>query len=363
MLTRFVESLLPGLRDARTPLASGLLWLLFAWIILAPFIPLRVDATGFVKQFYDVTAEVGSGYAIAGVGLLAYVLGILGGTAGDIVRNHVAWWWRRGTAVSNWLNWQRSARRRRRTLNDQLRTALAKATAAAGTPPETQLKRQADGHSAELSQIDAATVLLGAWIKRTPQVQNVVGRSGGSTKRDLYSVARKALYDAWEKGVDGELQRRGLDVQLHNFDDDSLQGYERLVDHELGSEPLDALRALDERLYQAFDRERAEREFRIAVMPPTIAIALHMAVTSTPWSYVVVGFASLTFVLTAIRHSEEAARVLNQLVLKALALPSLVAAERGGRLAVRDYLAQQKRPASAADASAILAAHDPDSQR
>jgi len=342
MFTRLLDSVLPGLRDARTPLASGLLWLLFAWILLAQSIPTPVNATGFVKQLYDVARTIADGYTLAAVALLAYIVGILGATAGDAIRNPVAWAWRRGIVpVQEWVRWQSIARRKRRGLKKEIRVEQSQLRTAAGSPTEAQLKGALEQHSGQLSKIREAEVLWGAWTLRTPDTLGLLGRRSQSARQEVWTVAEGALSDAWQKGVDDELQRRNADIASNKFSDQSLNYYDRLVDHDLGPEPLDALRALDDGLYQAFDRERAEREFRIAVMPPTIAFAVYVGHTMSQWGYALAALALFTFVRAAIGHSQETTRVLNQIIVKRLSLPSLAGAERAARVAVRDYLASE----------------------
>ncbi|MET8082407.1 hypothetical protein [Streptomyces sp. NPDC005303] len=74
-------SLLPGLRDVRTPLAAGLIYLLTAWLFLAPGIPKRDQATGVIKSLYDLSEICGKPASLATVAFCAYLIGSLAGAA------------------------------------------------------------------------------------------------------------------------------------------------------------------------------------------------------------------------------------------------------------------------------------------
>jgi hypothetical protein len=329
LITRLFGSLLPGLRDARTPLVTGLLWLLFCWILLASVIAQPQSATPFVRQVFEVLSAVGNGTTIAAVLGVGYVVGVLGVTAAQSLRGVLSTLRNRIPAA---FRWQRAAHAKRR----QLRTELA------GIPAEIKNEPKVAARIDKI-QKDLAALDGRWWIGQTRQAVGALGRSGG--RDPIYHSAEIALTNAYERGVDKDLQRRNTDISSRHLDDSEVGLWtEDLVDRDLGDDPLDALRALDEGLFQAFDRERAEGEFRIGVTPPVMAIAIHLALTATPWAYIVAAFSFVTFWIAAGRESGEKARILNQLVLKGLPLPTVDKAERAGRIAVRDYGA--KSPSS-----------------
>jgi hypothetical protein len=71
-----LASLLPGLRDLRTPLATGYLWLIAIWLLLHDRLPKTVDqATGPIRSLYQLGALAGTTASLAAVSFLAYILG------------------------------------------------------------------------------------------------------------------------------------------------------------------------------------------------------------------------------------------------------------------------------------------------
>ncbi len=73
-----LASLLPGLRDVRTPLTVGYLWLFLGWLWFGDLLPrTRPEGDGLVAQVFDLVELLGAGTAIAAGSFLAYVLGSL----------------------------------------------------------------------------------------------------------------------------------------------------------------------------------------------------------------------------------------------------------------------------------------------
>ncbi len=72
----FLSQVFPGLRDFRTPFASGLLWLLFGWLLIEP----HVNAThphgvyDSIRTLNHAVQPLGLGF---GIGLLAYLAGAI----------------------------------------------------------------------------------------------------------------------------------------------------------------------------------------------------------------------------------------------------------------------------------------------
>jgi hypothetical protein len=73
-----LASLLPGLRDVRTPLTVGYLWLLTAWLLFGEYVPRsRPPGNGLVAQLFDLGGLLGSAAPIAALSFIAYLLGAL----------------------------------------------------------------------------------------------------------------------------------------------------------------------------------------------------------------------------------------------------------------------------------------------
>jgi hypothetical protein len=71
-----IASLLPGLRDVRTPLATGYLWLIVLWLLLYEHLPKSIDAaTGPIKSLYQLGALVGTTACLAAISFVAYLVG------------------------------------------------------------------------------------------------------------------------------------------------------------------------------------------------------------------------------------------------------------------------------------------------
>jgi hypothetical protein len=69
-----LSNLLPGIREIRTPLAAGYIWLIAWWLVFAPM-PSRQDAEGLLALFYnlvDATTALGLGVAVS---FVAYLIG------------------------------------------------------------------------------------------------------------------------------------------------------------------------------------------------------------------------------------------------------------------------------------------------
>lgn len=69
-------SLLPGLRDLRVPLASGLIWLIAAWLLVEPHIP-DEEPTGVLGSLYRLEGAFGAAFLTAATLFIAYLVGIM----------------------------------------------------------------------------------------------------------------------------------------------------------------------------------------------------------------------------------------------------------------------------------------------
>ena len=73
-----LASLLPGLRDVRTPLAVGYLWLILAWLVWGDHVPSeRPAGDGPLARVFDLSALLGASAVLASVSFVAYVLGAI----------------------------------------------------------------------------------------------------------------------------------------------------------------------------------------------------------------------------------------------------------------------------------------------
>lgn len=73
-----LASLLPGLREVRTPLTVGYLWLLVLWLWFADQIPTeRPEGDGLIGRIFDLLAILGPTAGLAAVSFVAFLLGAL----------------------------------------------------------------------------------------------------------------------------------------------------------------------------------------------------------------------------------------------------------------------------------------------
>src|SRR5215831_6893001 len=73
-----LSSLLPGLRDVRTPLMVGYSWLLIAWLVFAGKIPKqRPPGNGAIAHLFDLSSLVGPTVTLATLSVIAYILGAI----------------------------------------------------------------------------------------------------------------------------------------------------------------------------------------------------------------------------------------------------------------------------------------------
>jgi hypothetical protein len=77
-MLNLLASAIPGLRDLRAPLVAGYFWLLVAWLALDPSTPLAQHADpGVARSLVDLAEAVGPAATAAGVSVVAYVVGAL----------------------------------------------------------------------------------------------------------------------------------------------------------------------------------------------------------------------------------------------------------------------------------------------
>ncbi len=70
-----ITSLLPGLRDLRTPLAVGYVWLVLIWIWFGSLLPTRNDGRGADAALFELARLAGRPGLTAAITFVAYLLG------------------------------------------------------------------------------------------------------------------------------------------------------------------------------------------------------------------------------------------------------------------------------------------------
>ncbi|MEU6232467.1 hypothetical protein [Kitasatospora sp. NPDC047058] len=109
-----LTTLLTGLRDFRTPLAVGYLWLVALWLAFHNSVPPRTTATGLPADVYQLVEVAGRPLTLASLSLVAYLIGaMLEVAAARLIRPR----WLRVAAVTKLTNDTLSAYIRDRTNN------------------------------------------------------------------------------------------------------------------------------------------------------------------------------------------------------------------------------------------------------
>src|SRR4051812_9365867 len=72
-----LTTILPGLRDLRTPLATGYMYLVLLWLLLGSRIPPKDEATGIISRVYEIEGTLGTTALIAVLSFVAYLLGTI----------------------------------------------------------------------------------------------------------------------------------------------------------------------------------------------------------------------------------------------------------------------------------------------
>src|SRR5260370_42274600 len=70
-----LSSLLPGLRELRTPLATGYLWLANIWLMVGWKLPSKKPANGPIAAFWDLGTLTGKAAVLAVISFAAYMIG------------------------------------------------------------------------------------------------------------------------------------------------------------------------------------------------------------------------------------------------------------------------------------------------
>jgi hypothetical protein len=222
-----LSSLLPGLRELRAPLSAGVLWLLAMWFLVEPAVPDADEATGILGSAYRLAeplSAIGLGAALA---FAAYLLGSLSVFAfsGPL---------RRLIPVAT-----RGRRLGLAGLSQGGEEALRQVARDARQRLEATLSLSGQGVSDVLEQTRRRTSSPGS-----PWVDSAVGRGGWRRRpTSLNSKIRNPTPEQDQERRLADLVIRDLEV----IPDAQLLGKENDV-------------------FSAVDRNRAEVEFRLAVL-------------------------------------------------------------------------------------------------
>ncbi len=291
-----LASVLPGLREVRAPLAAGFIWLVSLWFLIEPNWP-EHENSGVVASANHLLANLsilGQGVAIS---FVAYILG----------------------SFSVFLFSNRLARSITTSLDSTGRLSGLSAAGKASLKQVATDGRQRIEAALALSGLQASDVLAQTrpvapvqqdghrahrWLQRLPRPHRRVAFDKRWWQLWLARVDRQQMELRWippetsAEVVEGEISQRVL-RDLPAVADAQLLGRETEV-------------------FAAVDRDRAEVDFRIALVPAVVALGISIAVASRSdqWLFaatclVAGGLAASALMLDAARQH----RTANELIL------------------------------------------------
>jgi hypothetical protein len=290
-----LTNLLPGLRDLRAPLASGYLWLVGLWLVLVDAVPPRNMATGVVAHVYALTTAVGHGAVLAAISFMAYLIGAVLSVESDgfVVRffgvarvlfsGEFTKRWQRRNIILAHLDRLVAERLSRKVANDIFaRISRARESGVISEIPD------------EFTRDRIAKDAIEAWNRYQIQIRN----------EDLFSPKGGDESDYWVNEV---WQSLALDI-IGSLADEIRQ----LVTE---------LRVTSPPLFDQYDRERAEAEFRMSVAFPLTFVAAALAWKWTPlWLLLLVGV--VLIMRSGLSRARQATDVVAQAALAGYVTPS-----------------------------------------
>lgn len=279
-------TLLPGIREVRTPLVAGYLWLVVIWLAIEPYLPTRKELPEPLSGVLDcdqAMRDVGLGAALTFGALL---LGMLAEGVYDIVRR-----------VTQTRTVSRESSPRSATLR-KWHSAMARTFGRLKTGPTVtgmmslklvatervrEAERQLEGRRLDVRDL---AISVGA-----------VGDSGETPTGEAYANLKREL-DALSTRAVRELLAAWLTIRI--LDDLDLLARRLIGDHR--------------ELFADYDRLKSEGQFRFAVVPPLLALTVILSLIWTPW--IAIGAIGTPILLRqAIRKSDAASDLLIDSVL------------------------------------------------
>ncbi len=240
-----LASILPGLRDLRTPLATGYLWLLVIWLTFGQsrLVPEDPDNL-FASRLQDLASLVGPAATLAAVSFAAYLLGSI--------------------------------------LTADLSLVLGLTESADEVYPWPQ--RWILPESLVTNQSIRADV-LSDWLHATVQIDTAVAAwiaSNQGAETGLPSSVRQALVSEAERGSGRDSAREVL-----------LDGLAESIEY-LEPELVTQLRQTEnEQVFQDFDRLEAEVKLRFSLLIPLVLLVILGVILLWPWWLKLVALAGL----------------------------------------------------------------------
>jgi hypothetical protein len=220
---QILASALPGFRDLRAPLLAGYLWLVFLWILIKPDFTSRPHNV-IAAAVYDLAKDAGPIWVGLGVGVAAYLVGSVSQGLSPLLSPLP------GIVEYNAV-WQHLPK----SMQDKL------------TIPRLSPRK--------LQEDEKAQLVAGARI----DLSFLEARQGLEAEADPLEAELKRRLSKAHQGLVAELQLPAT-----------------LLLTERGKEP-------EPQLFSEADRFKAERDLRLAVVPPLSAIAIFLGWNQSWW--------------------------------------------------------------------------------
>lgn len=286
-----LASLLPGLRDLRTPLATGYLWLILLWLLLHDYLPKSTEgATGPIRSLYELGGLLGSAAVIAALSFVAYLLGSMLIFIPDSSNFFKL---RQRNAMRGGLLQGRLAR-----LSRLVWIAFISITRAVGgdrlaSQMATFAGKRLREISPNLTWHDHLTVLADNDLSREEEFLDQMEQVAHFPTSGPISIDPDEV-------VGGEFTLLWALYANQMFDDMPAIAIQ--------------LQAKNRDLWDTYDRLRAEAEFRFGITPPLALLVLLMAIQSGAFWWIFLLAAPIYLLILAVRHSVLAASTLVQAV-------------------------------------------------
>ncbi|MGW2612860.1 hypothetical protein ACWC4A_52740 [Streptomyces mirabilis] len=235
-----LATLLPGVREIRTPLAVGYTWLLALWLAVGHRIPDSDRASGVVADVYRLAHAAGIVAVGVAVSVGAYILGVITTPIGLGIIYAIGNLMRRTPAASITPGHRRGQ----------------KVTEALGYVVETRLADR-------LSEDSAFRGRVVEWLTANPPPD-----------------AQSVTSDGWEDEVLGNLWTRRWAVYRAVHIESVVEQLQADQDRILGR-----LRGTSDPIALEHDRLQAEGDFRIAMFGPLAAVCIVTSIRWSPWMF------------------------------------------------------------------------------
>ncbi|WP_157544977.1 hypothetical protein [Microtetraspora fusca] len=285
-----LNELLPGVREVRTPLATGYIWIFFIWLIWGRSLPDAVTATGLLKDLYGAVHALNPVAIGIAASFMAYLVGCLSTTLSDISVDRL------NSYTSLEARLKRAMRRRRNSqdpdrLNGKIRALYQKREK---SPVQNRLR-------------EALHIRLEP--HREAIAKHVYENTSSYRISKLRSRFRHPSRSHYLRNLSGDFDADFVEAIEQLIVDDYVEDLNR----DLTLVPARLL-GNDPELYSAYDRLQAEAQFRIAISLPISFVITALAIINHPiWLALLV--LPVALFLTGMQRRSESAGILAEAIL------------------------------------------------